>query len=1123
MATPNLRESDFQGYNSKNSEQQGSDNKVKFLQSPQLFVTKPDNSRDVSPVQMTQSYFQDSDSKSQNGYSISKTTITTKIVSNTRPNYLQSTGSTNNLTQIGQTSTQTRNFSTDFKPKNTENLTLNTPSYASKPMTIQDMNNSQLESARNKHLKDIENSLIKERALVNALNVEKEVINNKLKESEPRFSPFSSQTNAFGTISNHSVQLNKDEVSRLYILCKEKDQIIQGLMDDLASKPSREAAEAEKMHLITQISNYKNTVIEFENKIALLSTENERLNRKIQDRDYEIQKKNSESAFNEEKLKIEMEELIQSYEERLNKLIMENEKIIMINESLRSKLDQAQQSFEIREKQIEEQTEKIRNYWKDHFSKELQEHKKTVEMEKGVYESQLKHTKTMNVDMENKMKQYLLEIQELNQAIIEKDSLLQEFQIQLGVFDKKQQELTELSRLYADANKRIKDIEGKLNVVLNENQKLADVADSNRIELEQWKQRYFESEERQQKIQQDHTKQILDLRISFDEQKEQIMKTEKANLDAHNQINQDEKVNLLMKIVLVQAENEKSHNQIIQLQRVIDDLQFEIKQQLQKLEFLNSDQSMLMERNEDLEKKIESLIHNIDELNQGLKIRIEEVEIWRQKYIELQNECEDKINQLSSHHEQHTTIQIEKFTKEIENQKQEYEEHIKKSKKQQQAENDDRQRQIAILEKKIDNIKQENDSQSNLLIEKIRQNEDLQLELHQAKIERERVHTAKLEKESEYESLKLKYDRLELQHKQQFEDFISKLRAKDDELDEMRRDRSNKNIEIESLKAKMQLIDEEIEKRKAVYNDLQLKFNQIIDENERLLNKVSELEMLKKDIERLKVQHIEEIETVKFNNRENADKEKREMQIDFRQKIEKEITDQRQHYDGLMHKLESNITVLENKLKIANGDYEASEAKRLLQIEQFNQKINEMEAIHKVNLEDQRHLMEREFETQFNNHSIQLKTIIADHEREITSLKGQVENLIADLNIERSKYHRAMIDLDKACRDIEIWRGKAGQIDPNHPYLQELQSQLEIKRRECLDLQGRLHDIDRRRNDLERQLTKTRARAPSVDGFGKPPIITLERSTVNLGILEENDKLNRMVLNRCREIVHNKY
>lgn len=81
-------------------------------------------------------------------------------------------------------------------------------------------------------------------------------------------------------------------------------------MDDLAMKPSREAAEAEKSYLSTQITNFKNTLIEFENKIAFLTTENDRLSRKIQDRDYEIQKKNSENAFSEEKLKIEIEEII---------------------------------------------------------------------------------------------------------------------------------------------------------------------------------------------------------------------------------------------------------------------------------------------------------------------------------------------------------------------------------------------------------------------------------------------------------------------------------------------------------------------------------------------------------------------------------------------------------------------------------------------------------------------------------------------------------------------------------------------------------------------------------------------------------------------------------------------
>lgn len=52
-------------------------------------------------------------------------------------------------------------------------------------------------------------------------------------------------------------------------------------MDDLAGKPSREATEAEKSHLLMQITNYKNSIIELENKLVLFTTENDRLNRKI--------------------------------------------------------------------------------------------------------------------------------------------------------------------------------------------------------------------------------------------------------------------------------------------------------------------------------------------------------------------------------------------------------------------------------------------------------------------------------------------------------------------------------------------------------------------------------------------------------------------------------------------------------------------------------------------------------------------------------------------------------------------------------------------------------------------------------------------------------------------------
>lgn len=52
-------------------------------------------------------------------------------------------------------------------------------------------------------------------------------------------------------------------------------------MEDLAGKPSREATEAEKTHLVMQITTLKNSIIELENKLVLFTTENERLTRKV--------------------------------------------------------------------------------------------------------------------------------------------------------------------------------------------------------------------------------------------------------------------------------------------------------------------------------------------------------------------------------------------------------------------------------------------------------------------------------------------------------------------------------------------------------------------------------------------------------------------------------------------------------------------------------------------------------------------------------------------------------------------------------------------------------------------------------------------------------------------------
>jgi len=49
--------------------------------------------------------------------------------------------------------------------------------------------------------------------------------------------------------------------------------------------------------------------------------------------------------------------------------------------------------------------------------------------------------------------------------------------------------------------------------------------------------------------------------------------------------------------------------------------------------------------------------------------------------------------------------------------------------------------------------------------------------------------------------------------------------VKEEELEDIRRDRSIKIVEIESLQSRLASIEGEVEKRKAVYSDLQNKFN----------------------------------------------------------------------------------------------------------------------------------------------------------------------------------------------------------------------------------------------------------------------------------------------------------
>lgn len=72
------------------------------------------------------------------------------------------------------------------------------------------------------------------------------------------------------------------------------------------------------------------------------------------------------------------------------------------------------------------------------------------------------------------------------------------------------------------------------------------------------------------------------------------------------------------------------------------------------------------------------------------------------------------------------------------------------------------------------------------------------------------------EKERELYSLHINFTHLETTNTNQHEDFLRRVRGKDNELDELKKDRSAKILEIETFKTKLMLLESELEKRKIV-------------------------------------------------------------------------------------------------------------------------------------------------------------------------------------------------------------------------------------------------------------------------------------------------------------------
>ena len=93
-----------------------------------------------------------------------------------------------------------------------------------------------------------------------------------------------------------------------------------------------------------------------------------------------------------------------------------------------------------------------------------------------------------------------------------------------------------------------------------------------------------------------------------------------------------------------------------------------------------------------------------------------------------------------------------------------------------------------------------------------------------------------LDLQQENESLHQRLQNLESTNNRLIEEFLKKISSKEEELEDVKRNRLREIEEIECLTRKLEVNGREIDKRKELHSDLSLKFNQLIDENEKLID-----------------------------------------------------------------------------------------------------------------------------------------------------------------------------------------------------------------------------------------------------------------------------------------------
>ncbi|CAD8094709.1 unnamed protein product [Paramecium sonneborni] len=478
--------------------------------------------------------------------------------------------------------------------------------------------------------------------------------------------------------------------------------------------------------------------LELENKISLLVIENERLTTFLNDQFQENEKLTNDV----QNYQANLQDLSKNYEDKLNIVLLENEKIVAINQTLTMKNEQMQNQIKRLLNEKDDEINKTKKEWAGKYQQQINQI------------DEMRKSEINQVDNRIEILQY--EKSELQALIQEQQRKLMEFQMEIQVKDhslvdlenikvdlaSKIHKIEMMSQTILAQEKRINDLESRLDIMVADNKQLHDVneqlnqtqrilqgtMEDRQIEFdrESHKQKDFyelelkslSSKNKQQieEIKLQHQEQLQSQRVQIEnelikelEQYKMELETKQNELnnnlliwqEKERNIKQENKKEIEIKdqmITTLKFQNQSLQDQMNQLQTLINKMQEdfdsqyssketecvkmaknihvkeqalkqmslrldEICKQLKILEEQRDEQSKEMKNKNDkvrdLEMKIDIVVKDNDSLENQVRNTQTQLKLLEQRYANLEQSSEQKIEDMKIQYELEVQAQIE--------------------------------------------------------------------------------------------------------------------------------------------------------------------------------------------------------------------------------------------------------------------------------------------------------------------------------------------------------------------------------------------------------------------------------------------------------------------------------